>query len=193
MLVNKCLNCGRDTKNPKFCSLSCGTIFNNIKKGEKTLKDYYKNPNYCIYCGKIIELRGGTRVQDIRRNKFCNHSCASDYNNKLKGIIPKKERIPKVRVRVYRVDETVTIGSLYGKGASKYAIIRSKARAKMNFYKVEKECCVCGYSTHIEVHHKKFLNTYSDDTLLSVVNDLNNLIYLCPTHHWEFDNKLINL
>ena len=154
---------------------------------------YYSNPNYCIYCKKVIELREGTRIQDIRKKKYCNHSCSSNYNAKLKGFTLKSERIPKVRAYVYGVDESVTIGSLYGKGASKYALVRSKARSKMNFYKVEKKCTVCGYTTHVEIHHKKPLNTYPDDTPLSVVNDLENLVYLCPTHHWEFDKGLIDL
>jgi predicted restriction endonuclease len=28
---------------------------------------------------------------------------------------------------------------------------------------------------------------------LSEVNDLSNLVYLCPNHHWELDNGIIKL
>ena len=29
---NKCLQCGKETKNPKFCNASCSAIFNNAKR-----------------------------------------------------------------------------------------------------------------------------------------------------------------
>ena len=32
--MNLCLNCGKETTNPKFCSRSCSATFNN-KKREK--------------------------------------------------------------------------------------------------------------------------------------------------------------
>jgi len=58
------------------------------KKSAKTLRkkfqDRYKNnPKFCLNCDKELEYTK-------RKNKFCNYSCAAQYNNKDR-IISKKE------------------------------------------------------------------------------------------------------
>lgn len=157
---------------------------------EKHLKIYLENPNICQYCGSPILPREGEVLHKVKIRKFCNHSCNANYTNEhCRGYTLKKNRIKKEKK--YGVDENVPICSLYGKGASKYALVRAKARSKMNFNKVDKKCVICGYDKHVEVHHKKSCNTYEDDTLLSVVNDLDNIVYLCPNHHFEADNNMI--
>lgn len=55
------------------------------------------------------------------------------------------------------------------------------------------KCKVCGYNKHIEVAHVKAVSEFSDDTLISEINDISNLIGLCPNHHWEYDNGLLKL
>ncbi len=49
-------------------------------------------------------------------------------------------------------------------------------------------CLVCGYTKHIEVCHIKPVASFDDSTLISEINRSDNLLGLCPTHHWEFDN-----
>lgn len=49
-------------------------------------------------------------------------------------------------------------------------------------------CAKCNYTRHVELAHIKGISTYPDSELLSVVNAKENLIALCPTCHWEFDN-----
>lgn len=41
--------------------------------------------------------------------------------------------------------------------------------------------------------HIKAVSEFSDDTLISEINDINNLVGLCPNHHWEYDHGLLNL
>ena len=36
--------------------------------------------------------------------------------------------------------------------------------------------------------HIKAVSDFNDDTLISEINDIDNLIALCPNHHWEYDN-----
>jgi len=55
------------------------------------------------------------------------------------------------------------------------------------------ECVRCGYDKHIEVCHRRSLASFPDDTPISVVNSLDNLVGLCPNHHWEFDHGLLQL
>jgi predicted restriction endonuclease len=51
----------------------------------------------------------------------------------------------------------------------------------------EKKCCVCGYSNHVDVAHIRSVSSFSTDTLIREINDIDNLLPLCPNHHWEYD------
>ena len=62
--MGKCLECGKETNNPKFCSHSCSATYNNKKK-TKT--------KYCENCGK--KLIGRQRWG----NKFCSTFCFRSY------------------------------------------------------------------------------------------------------------------
>lgn len=68
--MNKCLECGRDTSNPKFCSLSCSvkTQRRNAPRKNKIKK--------CSNCGVSFDYGS-----DPSR-KFCGHSCAASVTNK---------------------------------------------------------------------------------------------------------------
>ena len=47
--INKCLNCKKETDNPKFCSKSCSAIYNNsLKPKRKSIK------HKCITCNNLI-------------------------------------------------------------------------------------------------------------------------------------------
>lgn len=50
-------------------------------------------------------------------------------------------------------------------------------------------CSKCGYSKHTELHHIKPINSFPPSTLVSVVNNPNNLQELCPNCHWEANQK----
>jgi predicted restriction endonuclease len=57
----------------------------------------------------------------------------------------------------------------------------------------EKTCKVCGYDKHIQVCHIKSVSSFKDDDLITEINSKNNLVGLCPNHHWEFDHGFLNL
>lgn len=158
---------------------------------EKHLNRYLENPNFCLFCGIIILPKNNETATNAKRKKFCNHSCSAKYSNKKRGYELNSEKI--IKNVTFRIDEDIPISLILGEKASKYSQIRAKARAKMIFYKVAKECIICGYDKHVEVHHKNPCNSYSNDTLLSIVNSLDNLVYLCPNHHWEVEHKIIKL
>jgi len=46
--MNTCLQCGKETSNPKFCSTSCAATYNN-KRAPKRRKI---QTGVCAYCGK---------------------------------------------------------------------------------------------------------------------------------------------
>lgn len=75
----------------------------------------------------------------------------------------------------------------------KYPYIRRLSRNKYLASDKPKCCVVCGYDTHFDVAHIKDIKSFSDDSLISDVNSIDNLIALCKNHHWEFDNGLLDI
>lgn len=59
-----------------------GQILSGIKTRLKALKKYYKNPNNCNTCGKIIEVLESQRPSDARKKKFCDHKCFGNRQKK---------------------------------------------------------------------------------------------------------------
>lgn len=78
--MNKCLNCGKPVHN-KFCNVSCQNQYQALVKR----KEYYSNPKKCLNCGKILNW-------EHKRCKFCNKSCATTYNNRLRGAVSDKQK-----------------------------------------------------------------------------------------------------
>ena len=54
-------------------------------------------------------------------------------------------------------------------------------------------CAICGYDKHVEVAHIKPVAEFDDSAMVKEINSIDNLIGLCPNHHWEYDNGLLNL
>ena len=54
------------------------------------------------------------------------------------------------------------------------------------------KCAVCGYDKHVEIAHIKAVSEFDDSALLTEINNSDNLIALCPNHHWEFDNGILH-
>ena len=131
--------------------------------------------------------------------KFCSRSCAAKTNNTL---IPKRIAKSNNCIRCgcqlksgrticddCTAPDMTLEEALYKKHhpSSAAALVRSRARAATKH--LDKVCSHCGYSKHVEVCHIKAVSTFTLDTKLSVINDLSNLILLCPNCHWEFDHS----
>lgn len=154
--------------------------------------------NHCLEC------------QSLTSNpKFCSRSCAAKYNNRLYpkrklertncskcgNLIGRKSHTDSRRVcnscNSSLVDwDNLTLGEARGaRRYQKHSVIRSNARAKYRKNNPELKCKVCGYDKHVEVCHIKPISSFSLDTKVGLINSLDNLIGLCPNHHWEFDNN----
>jgi predicted restriction endonuclease len=77
------------------------------------------------------------------------------------------------------------------KAAERY--LKNPARKIMDRSKIEKKCRLCGYSETVQVAHLKKISIYSEDTPIGVVNDLSNLIYLCPNEHILYDKGKLSI
>jgi ribosomal protein L37E len=73
------------------------------------------------------------------------------------------------------------------------SVIRSCARVIYKKSDRPKYCSVCGYSKHYEVCHMKAINSFSPSIMISEINNLDNLVALCPNCHWELDNGLLEI
>lgn len=49
---------------------------------ERALERYYSNPSKCKWCGEVIRVADGRKVQTARRKSFCNQTC----NGKFHGL-----------------------------------------------------------------------------------------------------------
>jgi 5-methylcytosine-specific restriction endonuclease McrA len=70
----------------------------------------------------------------------------------------------------------------------RWHFIRINARKVLAESNIKKSCKVCGYSVHVEVCHIKSISSFTETDTISQVNSLENLVYLCPNHHWEYDH-----
>lgn len=149
----------------------------------------------CINCNQVTN-----------NPKFCSRRCSAILTNKT---YPKKKKI----IRHCMKCGVITIGKrkccencrrtnstlLLSKKESltsdtqRYRRIRSSARIVARSYGLLDSCGICGYSLFVETCHIKPISSFSDSTLLSEINDPNNLIGLCPNHHWEYDNGYLKL
>jgi hypothetical protein len=137
---------------------------------------------------------------------FCNRSCATSFNNQK---MPKKRKQQKhckhcgteILGRRTTCDDCnpsyvdwsqVTLLEVREKAAFQYsARVRQLARKIYRQSDKPKACLICGYDKHFEVCHKRPINDFSDATYISEINDLNNLVALCPNHHWELDHNYL--
>jgi Zn finger protein HypA/HybF involved in hydrogenase expression len=63
--MNNCKHCGKETKNPKFCSSSCSASSNN-----KGIVRNGKPKGNCLYCLKKLEYS---------ETKYCSVRCMQDF------------------------------------------------------------------------------------------------------------------
>lgn len=145
----------------------------------------------CKYCGNITN-----------NPNFCSRSCSAKSTNKIPKrkrtkkcihcnelILSNRKKCSKCIAKRQLPDYTIK-DAIYDSHhrSSAYALIRSRAR-KVYKESDKPQCCIiCNYSKHFEVCHIKPISDFKDNTKISKVNNINNLIALCPTHHWELDH-----
>ncbi len=141
-----------------FCSRSCSASFNNTKKPKRKLT------RTCVECSEVVftyrHMRCEKHHNIYKQNKYINKTIG-EYRSKL-SVKGKHPSWLNSHVR------------LFAKSWNKDLL--------------KLPCAKCNYTRHVELAHIKGISTYPDSELLSVVNAKENLIALCPTCHWEFDN-----
>lgn len=178
-----------------------------IRLRQQALEKYYRNPSLCLNCGLIIKVLDGQKVSEIKHKKFCNHSCSAAYNNirkirkiKLCGVCGKTcSKRASICLscsslsKLTRDSFKITKKELFDKTTyqSARSTIQKHARRTFDLNGKKLECKICGYSRHVEICHIKSVSDFEDNATILKINDIHNLVGLCPTHHWEFDNDFI--
>ena len=152
--------------------------------------------NNCLHCGTITA-----------NAKYCSRSCANRVNG---GLFPSRKRLARqckhcgteLKTRRTTCDrcnpsfvdwQTVSLQQLKSKALQQYAAqIRSLARVAYRKSSRPKACALCSYNMHYEVCHIKPIRNFLPNDSVAIVNALDNLVALCPNHHWEFDHGKIS-
>jgi hypothetical protein len=215
------------------------TIRKLTGRRKQALKKYYENPNLCNYCHKVIEVRPHDKIQDVKRKKFCDRSCASAYNNQKypkrtaissgkcedcgtvvtytrysSGNFYKRKRCNtcnQKRRRLslstknqksknngfntgYLIEET-TKGELRERNNSWTAFraaITKNARELYSKSERKKTCLLCDYDHHAPICHLRSVSDFPDSATVKEINALENLVALCPNHHWDLDHGFLD-
>ncbi len=156
-----CNSCGKFTGNPKFCSMSCSASYNN--------KIYIKRKKLTPICNQC-----NTNHVPFKNSRRCS-PC-----QKLNKLTLKEDILNRtLQDMVYERND-----------ANKYSRIRQLARYTYR-KEIESGCQVCGYSKHAEVCHKKKIADHLPTATIREINDVSNILVLCPNCHWEFDNGIL--
>ena len=178
---------------------------------KQAIEEYYKNPNYCKCCKRLIEVKDTEKVHRVKIKKFCTCACAAKYHqdrnakktarcdvcNKTfdlkyyqNNYIRRKRCDECKSLRDTKIDN-LTKGEFFKKRKNYQSARSSITRRAYQIYienNLPKKCLICGYAKHFHVSHIKPVSEFMDNELLSTINNINNLIALCPTHHWELDH-----
>lgn len=155
----------------KIC-LTCNNLFSRKKS------TWFKKAKFCSM--KCFHL---SREQNLPKCKECNQKCKAYDREYCSNFCAKKSIM---------LPSNLSKGDLFLKRktwqSARTAIRKHAARVFANHYKYT-ECICCGYSKHVEVCHIKPVAEFDDSCTILEINNILNLVGLCPTHHWEFDNK----
>jgi hypothetical protein len=189
-------------------------LYNNkIKYGNKNFycsqQCYSKSRNRkcelkCENCDKLFYRN----FSIVGVHNYCSRNCAAKINNrkfkkrkKIKFYFCINCKIDIKQGRKYckkclpiKDWSRITINDMHK--LRKYQInskIREMARNLYKKYYKTRFCYNCGYNKHVEICHIKPISSFNSNDTISKINDINNLISLCPNCHWELDNGLLKI
>ena len=187
---------------------SQGGIAQGVKACEAALSEYYKNPRRCESCHSVIQVRPTDQIRAVRKKKFCNKTCYHSWveSQKASRSCPQcledfsstrnKTFCSRECQRLHFGTDTLTKGALFESRTSwqsARSAIQKMARAEYFRHNQNPSCAVCRYSHHVEVAHRNPVSKFQETALIGEINHIDNLVGLCPNHHWEYDNGKLDL
>lgn len=97
--MNKCLNCGIETVNNKFCSISCQNKFQNTEKANIKYGLFKNFIVKCERCGKEYTVNEREKLFPQEEKYFCSRGCANkrvlseETKEKIKKTLTKNNTV----------------------------------------------------------------------------------------------------
>jgi hypothetical protein len=172
-----CDNCGREFQKTasevrksanNFCSRSCSASFSN-----KLIPRRSPKIRVCAKCGTDFQI---SRTEFHSRLGYCPECVATSPDIRNMTLAECQDRL-----------------SVKGKHPSwKNAHVRIANRL-WNKHLTVFPCQNCGYSKHVELAHKRSIQSFPLSTTLGEVNAESNNLVLCRNCHWEYDHGILIL
>jgi len=166
----------RDTINKKFCNMNCHNANSWKEKRKTSIDNYYKNPNICLECWSVIEVK--TFVHEARWKRFCNQVCSWKYFWKLNRAewdkITKMNTIKDTNLK-YLNGIKVNKDMFYCPSIIKRVLVEEFGHKCMN----------CGLSKWLDKDIPLELHHEDGDCKNNLIT---NLKLLCPNCHTFTDN-----
>ena len=193
-------------KDPKKCH-TCQEIIPYDKylvKLRDSKKERYKTRTYFYFCNSSCSAKHSNKVSPKRHadDFYCKGNCGKNLGKFwIKGRqycddcllkVKNKKSIVKKNLKDRTFEEYLS-NYKYGDPANRYTAIRKNGKKVIERSGIEKCCKKCGYDKHVEVCHIKSISTFEKTCLISEINSLDNLVYLCPNCHWEFDHNMMSI
>lgn len=198
------------TEAQRLGSQKAGRLMAERQRNEAIAK-YNANPNICLQCSKVIPYLKG-KVQWVRDKKYCDHKCAATHTNRTRARKPKQPKpcttcsTPHTnrgrfcstlcKHEKLSLSRASSKGELFAKCSSWQSARGTIQKGARKVYFLETpnpRCWECGYTRHVEVAHKVSVSSFPDSATLTEINQIDNLVGLCPTHHWEYDHGFLQI
>lgn len=197
----------------KFCGSSCAASYRHAKRIEagipapsgwtrdsyprpfileRAVAKYKANPKICKGCGEPMPLPPSGRPCDLDGRVYCTAECS---------LRQKKETFDQTKTTQFwpidKLPPTMKVTELpfRPKKDVQAQEIRKNAKKVYRTFSRERVCEFCGKALGYppDVAHIAPLASFSPDTLILEINQLSNLIGLCPSDHKDFDHGIISL
>lgn len=197
--VRKYKNGLAQTKRLDYCSKQCSGTANAMVRSQHYTLD---STSTCEICGEVIT--NPKRGNGYKVRKRCKaHLYVRSWNGTEleSGSTPelKKKKLysRKVKSKASLIFSSITKGDLYRTSKSNQAARSSIGASALRVYRDStkpRNCYICSYELHVEVCHIKAIALFGPEALVvDEINNIDNLVTLCPTHHWEFDHGHLSI
>ena len=193
-------------KDPKNCH-TCQEIIpydKYVVKLRDSKKERYKNRTYFYFCNSSCSAKHSNKVSpkryvdDVQCKGNCGKNLGKFWINKREYceecliILNNKKSIVKKNLADRTFEEYLS-NYKYRDYANKYTAIRQHGKKVIDRSNIPKCCKNCGYDKHVEVCHLKGIPEFDKTCLISEINSLDNLVYLCSNCHWEYDHNMLSI
>jgi len=184
-----------------YCSNGKEKRYTKTKEYREKLKKIESSHTCCV-CGKLTKNLMCCSKECQRKSFIKTRNCLL-CNNSIPTALSTKKYCAKCQDKYRNCEfifnlsrfKLITIGELRNKYQvyQMHAKIRCWARRLYGNYNKSLSCKICNYNLYCEVCHIKPVSQFKDSDNIYDVNHIDNLVVLCPNHHWEFDNGYISL